>query len=333
MTAPSAPPIQREYNALTKAVALLDRSDIGRLSITGDDALDLIDRLSTNALQGLEPGHGARTVLTSNKGRIVDVLFVLREADSLLVLTGPDNQDKVSGWIDFYTIIEDVAIRDVTSETAMFSLAGPDAPATVRALLGAQVEPPEIHEAASAMIGGVRATIIRTDFIGMPAYDLVVGQTDGPRLRDALQETGAEPAGPEAMEALRVEMGIPAFGKELDESYNPLEAGLLHLISFTKGCYIGQEVVARLNTYDKVKKHLVGLRWNGDSPPEAGAPLLREGKQAGVATSAARSPRFTGGIGLGYVRKALATPGTELVMETTDGPKPVHVTALPLDGN
>jgi folate-binding protein YgfZ len=331
VTATSAPPIQREYDALTKAVALVDRSAVGRLSITGDDALDLIDRLSTNALQGLEAGHGERTVLTSNKGRIVDVLFVLREAESLLVLTGPDNQEKVSGWLDFYTIIEDITTRDITGETAMFSLVGPGAPATLRTLMPAQTEPPDADEAISAVIGGVQSTIIRTDFIGVPAYDMVVALTDGPKLRDTLLETGAEPAGFDPTEALRVELGIPAFGKELGESYNPLEAGLLPLISFTKGCYIGQEVVARLNTYDKVKKRLVGLRWNGESP-EAGAPLLREGKLAGVVTTAARSPRFAGGIGLGYVRKALAAPGTELVVDSSGGPTPVHVAALPLDG-
>jgi len=333
VTAPSAPPIQREYDALTKAVALVDRSAVGRLTITGDDALDLIDRLSTNALQDLEAGHGERTVLTSNKGRIVDVLFVLREAESLLVLTGPDNQEKVSGWLDFYTIIEDITTRDITGETAMFSLAGPDAPATLRALLGAQTEPPDADETISAVIGGVQSTIIRTDFIGVPAYDMVVALTDGPKFRDTLLETGAEPAGFDPTEALRVELGIPAFGKELGESYNPLEAGLLPLISFTKGCYIGQEVVARLNTYDKVKKRLVGLRWDGDSAPEAGTPLLLEGKQVGVVTTVARSPRFAGVIGLGYVRKAQATPGTELFLESPDGPTPVRVAALPLDGD
>ena len=329
MTAPSAPPIQREYDALTKAVALVDRSAVGRLSITGDDALDLIDRLSTNALQGLEAGHGERTVLTSNKGRVVDVLFVLRLVDSLLVLTGPDNQEKVSEWIDFYTIIEDVTPRDITGETAMFSLAGPGAPATLRALMPAQTEPPDADEAISAVIGGVQATIIRTDFIGAPAYDMMVADADGPQLRGTLVEAGAVPAGPDATEALRVELGIPAFGKELGESYNPLEAGLLPVISFTKGCYIGQEVVARLNTYDKVQKRLVGLRWNGDSPPEPGARLLLDGKQAGITTTVARSPRFAGVVGLGYVRKAHATPGTELVLESPGGPTPVVVTALP----
>jgi folate-binding protein YgfZ len=308
----------------------LDRSDVGRLAITGDDALDLVDRLSTNALQDLEPGHGTRTVLTSNKGRIVDVLFVLREADSLLVLTGPGNQEAVSSWVDFYTIIEDVETRDTTGETAMFSLAGPDAPTIVQSLLPAQTAILDPNEAVSAVIGGVQSTIIRTDFIGVPAYDMVVALTDAPKLRDALLETGAEPAGFEAAEALRVELGIPAFGKELGESYNPLEAGLMPLISFTKGCYIGQEVVARLNTYDKVKKRLVGLRWNGKSPPEEGASLLLDGKQAGIMTTAARSPRFEGGIGLGYVRKALAEPGTELVLESPDGPTPVLVADLPL---
>ncbi len=331
MTAPSAPPIQQQYDALTQAVALIDRSDIGRLYLAGEDALDLLDRLSTNALQDLAVGHGTSTVLTSNKGRIVDVLFVLQEADSLFVLTGPGNQETVSSWIDFYTIIEDVTSRDLTGETAIFSLAGPDAPTTLGALLPAQTEVPNAHEAISAVIGKVQATIIRTDFIGAPAYDIVVADTDGPQLRNTLLETGAEPAGVDVTEALRVERGIPAFGKELGESYNPLEAGLMPLISFTKGCYIGQEVVARLNTYDKVQKSLVGLRWDGDSAVASGTRLLLDGKQAGVMTTAAMSPRIAGVIGLGYVRKAHATPGSELLLESPDGPTPVRVTTLPFD--
>jgi len=181
------------------------------------------------------------------------------------------------------------------------------------------------------VIGEVQATIIRTDFIGDPAYDIVVSDTDGPQLRNTLLETGAEPAGVDVTEALRVERGIPAFGKELGESYNPLEAGLMPLISFTKGCYIGQEVVARLNTYDKVQKSLVGLRWDGDSAVASGTRLLLDGKQAGVMTTAAMSPRIAGVIGLGYVRKAHATPGSELLLESPDGPTPVRVTTLPFD--
>jgi len=331
VTAPSASPIQQQYDALTQAVALVDRSNIGRLSLAGEDALDLLDRLSTNALQDLAVGHGATTVLTSNKGRIVDVLFVLQETDSLFLLTGPGNQETVSSWIDFYTIIEDVTTLDLTGETAMLSLAGPDATTTLRALLPAQAKVPDAQEAVSAVIGDVQATIIRTDFIGALAYDIMVAKSDGPQLRNTLLETGAEPAGVDATEALRVGNGIPAFGKELGESYNPIEAGLMPLISFTKGCYIGQEVVARLNTYDKVQKSLVGLRWDGDSKIESGTKLLLDGKQAGVMTTAATSPRIAGIIGLGYVRKAHTTPGTELLLESPNGPTPVRVTALPFD--
>ena len=331
MTAPSAPPIQQQYDALTQAVALIDRSDIGRLSLTGEDALDLLDRLSTNALQDLSVGHGEITVLTSNKGRIVDVLFVLQEEDSLFVLTGPGNQETVSSWIDFYTIVEEVTARDLTGETAMLSLAGPDATTTLQALLPTQTEVPVAHQAVSAMIGDVQATIIRTDFIGAPAYDIVVSKTDGPQFRNTLLEAGAEPAEVDATEALRVERGIPAFGKELGESYNPLEAGLMPLISFTKGCYIGQEVVARLNTYDKVQKSLVGLQWDGESAIASGARLLLDGKQAGIMTTAATSPHIAGVIGLGYVKKAHAAPGTELLLESPDGPTPVRVTTLPFD--
>ena len=263
----------------------------------------------------LPNGSGAHTVLTSNKGRIVDVIFVLRQPDHLLLLTGGGSETRVAEWIDFYTIIEDAEVEDITAATSAVSLMGPGAPRLLASLAGPDASPVGDEGAAGVAIDGVPATAIRRDVGAIPAFDLIAPGSDGQALRKALVDAGARPVERDVVDLVRIEQGVPAFGAELSESYNPLEAGLQHLVSYTKGCYIGQEVIARLTTYDKVQKRLVRLSWPSDPGVSAGAKLMLDGKQAGVVTSAIRNPRTGNGAGLGYVRKALANPGTQLTSE------------------
>ncbi|MBM3932717.1 MAG: aminomethyl transferase family protein [SAR202 cluster bacterium] len=305
-----------QHGALKSGVALVDRSALGRLAVKGKDALDLLSRLSTNALLDLAPGRGMQTVLTSNKGRIVDVLTVLRQDDRLLVLTSPATRQKVAEWMDFYTFTEDVAVKDVTLDTAMLSLSGPRAGEVLDAMSCMSASALAPYEHVYTGLGDVEAMVARTDFTGLPGFDIIAPAAHAEALRNTLLSAG-EPLGiaaatQEAVEIVRIERGVPAYGKELGEDYNPLEAGLIGLVSFTKGCYIGQEVVTRLNTYQKVQKQLVALRWDGAADVQAGAPLMMDGKKAGVVTSAARLPGSGTGIGLGYVRKAQAEAGTKL---------------------
>ena len=287
----------------------------GRLRCTGEDSLDLLNRLSTNALVDLPAGSGAHTVLTSNKGRIVDVTYVLRRPDHLLLLTGAGNEARVAEWIDFYTIIEDTEIEDITAGTVAVSLMGPDARGLLASLAGLGAAPARNEDAAEVAIDGVHATAIRRDVGAIPAFDLIAPGADGPALREAVTEAGACPVGRRVVELARIGQGVPAFGAELSESYNPLEAGLQHMVSYTKGCYIGQEVIARLTTYDKVQKRLVRLAWPADAGVDPGSKLMLDGRQAGVVTSAIRDPRTGDGAGLGYVRRALSDAGTRLASD------------------
>ncbi len=303
-----------EYKALTQKAGLLDTSSYGRLAYSGEDARDLINRLSTNELMTLEEGSGAATVLTSNKGRIVDVLYVLRRSDDLLVFTSPYNGQKVVDWIDFYTIIEDIEVEDLADTTARLSVAGPGAAAALSELAAEGVSSLELNRSIQASIAGASLTILRSDFLKLPGYELIADARDKAALWTAL-ETAVTPIGTEAEEAVRIEQGIPVYGQELSEDYNPLEAGLIDQISFSKGCYIGQEVVARLNTYKKVQKYLMKLTWDTGVPVAPGAKLMLDGKQAGLVTSSAVSPVDGAGVGLGYVRKAQATAGTRLAVE------------------
>jgi folate-binding protein YgfZ len=293
----------------------------------GDDALDLLQRLSTQDLHALQPGEGAGTVLTSPKGRIIDLLGVLRFEEHLLLLTSPGRQSEVMEWIDRYTIIEDSELEDITERTHLFGLIGPRArEIAVTAVEEAQTPEPGHHVAA--LVAGQRVSLVRPGPLGADGLFVLVEEASDPEaVRGALLDAGAEAVSPEAYEALRVEMGQPAYGKELDERFNPLEAELRDFISFAKGCYIGQEVVARLDTYDKVQRRLMGLMPQGDAP-EPGARLEVDGKEAGTVTSVVYSPGLGRQIALGYVRKRHAEPGTRLTV-TGGGESEVEVAELP----
>ena len=303
-----------EYRALTSCVAVVDRSDVGRLIVTGEDALDLLNRLSTNELATLEVGSGAATVLTTNKGRIVDLLHVHRDEDRLIVFTSPGSQQRVAEWIDFYTFVEDVAVEDVTQETAMLSLTGLGSTGFLDKLTDGQASSLATFERLSAQVSGVSAGVYRSDFLSTPSFDIVVDAEHKDRLSAVLTERSAVTVGGSMVEAVRVQRGIPAFGKELTEDYNPHEANLVHHVSFSKGCYIGQEVIARLQTYKKVSKYLVGLRWEGEGPAP-GSFLAHDGRRMGIVTSAARLPHTGGNVGLGYVRKQFVDDGKTVADE------------------
>ena len=304
-----------QYRALTSGVALVDRSDAGRLVLTGNDALDLINRLSTNELATLQVGAGAATVLTTNKGRIVDLLHVHRSEDRLVVFTSLGNQQRVAEWIDFYTFVEDVTVEDVTSETVMLSLTGIGSTKFLDDLTDGQASSLATFGLLSAQVSDVDAEVYRSDFLGTPSFDIVIDAKHRDHLFKILTDEGAVPASADVVEAFRVQRGIPAFGHELTEDYNPHEANLVHHVSFSKGCYIGQEVIARLQTYKKVSKYLVGLRWDGGGPAP-GSFLTHSGKRMGIVTSAARLPLTGANVGLGYVRKGFVDDGTTVVDET-----------------
>ena len=328
---------EQEYWAAWKGGALIDRSHLGRLEMSGADSLDLLHRLSTQDLGSLEAGQGAATVLTSDKGRIIDLVTVYHLGDRLLLVASPENQDAVARWLDKYTIIEDSTTRDVTSETALLAFFGPGAPRLVEAVAGRSLEELPLYHHVEASVNGVDVRLARAqEPAGGGFHVLLPRRADVDVVHEALREKG-EGLGirlisPEAYEMLRIEAGLWAFGKEMDERYNPLEARMGPFISFDKGCYIGQEVVARLDTYDKVQKHLMGLALPQGQTPPSGAKLQAEGKEAGFVTSSTLTPAFGGPIAMAYVRARHAHPGTRLVLEGSNGPTEAEVVALPFKG-
>ena len=294
---------------------IVHHTDYGCLKATGEDALDLINRLSTNKVEHLEPGHWAPTVLTTDRGRIVDLLCVVHAGDHVLLLTSPGQQQPVIEWLDKYTIMEDLEVEDVSRSTAVVALTGAGADAAL-GLAGDEPEylPGRIYPAATVTVGGSEAIAVSRPLGGLPCRLLILPGDAADTVTGALAEAGAATADTDQWEILRVGSGNPAFGSEMGEPYNPLEAGLIGAIDFTKGCYIGQEVIARLDSYDRVQKYLAVLRFSGDADATVGASLAHEGRTAGTVTSLYRTP---GGElrGLGYVRTAAAVPGQTLELQ------------------
>ena len=290
----------------------------GCLKATGEDALDLLNRLSTNKVDHLEPGHWAPTVLTSDRGRIVDLLSVINAGESVYLITSPGQQQSVIDWLDKYTIMEDLEVEDVSATTAVLAVAG----AGAEAVLGLESGDPERlpglqYPAPTVSIAGTEAIAISSPLGTLPCCMLVCTTEVSGAIAAGLSSCGASEAGTDAWEALRVSSGAPAFGSEMGEPYNPLEAGLIGAIDFTKGCYIGQEVIARLDSYERVQKYLSVLTFSNGSDAAAGSPLYLDGRQAGTVTSVYRTP--AGELrGLGFVRTASATPGQVLELQAPE---------------
>ena len=303
--------VPAEYRAAREGAALHDASYVGRIRATGDDVLDLLHRLSTNDLASIPHGQGAPTILTSDRGRIIDLVTVLNLGDHVLLLTSPETPETVLQWLDKYTIVEDVTLEDVTASTAMISVMGPNAASLLGTLSCMDLASFQVHQSSQGTIAGVQCYIVRRELGNIPRYEVVVQGDDAEQVWREVAAT-AKPLGHQAYEALRVEEGVPEYGAELGESYNPLEAGLWGSISFNKGCYIGQEVIARLDTYQKVQRHLVSLSFAHDASVRPGIKLAWEGKEVGQVTSVAGVPTTGAQIGMGYVRKGAAEVGSRL---------------------
>ena len=301
---------------LSTDTAVFDVSSSGRLIVRGDDALDLLNRLSTNDLELMRPGDGMATVLTTNKGRIIDLLRVLHLGDHLLMLTSPGTQDRVVEWIDFYTFAEDITVTDIAPDTSQFLFVGDRAGNVLsEAGFGAWDLPEPLSHTTTDVGDGV-PVIIRADLGSIPAWEVIV-----PRGQD-IPADGIENLGATALETLRIEQGIPAFPSELNESHNPLEANLKPHVNFNKGCYIGQEVVARLNTYDRVQRFLCQLVVEDTITLEPGSALTVDGANAGEVTSSIP------GLALAYLRKRFYEDGATVQVEHATGP--VHATVSDL---
>ncbi|MFM8319525.1 MAG: YgfZ/GcvT domain-containing protein [Chloroflexota bacterium] len=299
----------------------------GCLQIEGDDRQAFLQRQTTNDVRRLAPGRSVTTVLTSPTARILDVLALLPQEQSILALTLPGLGAATARYLRSRIFFMDkVSLAERSQELAQLDLFGSQAAQALARLGLAELQP---GETADVSWSGQALRLLRW----LPGVGLglrLLAPADGlPAVREALLDGGLVEADEALYTVLRVEAGLPT-GAELSESYTPLETGLAALVSGSKGCYTGQEVLARQVTYDKVTQALAGLRL--EAPVEPGARLWSEtGEPAGSLTSAAESPAF-GWIGLGVVKRAQAAPGSLLRIGSRDGAA-ARVSVLPFAEN
>jgi len=303
------------YRALTEACGLVDRSERGKLALTGSEAKSFLQGQVTNDIEGLEPGRGCYAAFLTHKGKMLGDMRVLDVGDELLLDTERVALQPLFNMIRRYKLGQDVELHKRTLELALLSLEGPDA----HRVAGAE-DLVEEHANRRGEIAGQPVLLVATD-VGV---DIFVPAEGAEAVRGAL---GAPPVSDDTAEIVRVERGRPRYGVDLDEGVIPEEAGLNErAVSFTKGCYVGQETVARLHYRGKPNRHLRGLRL---SAPAAPGDALRLGeKEVGRLGSVAVSP-VHGPIALALVRRE-ASPGDTLTIG--DGAATAEVVALPFEG-
>ncbi|GIV17377.1 MAG: aminomethyltransferase [Armatimonadota bacterium] len=322
--------LSAEYASLRAGAVVLDMGTLGKLLVTGDDRIAYLQgQLSQDILPLQQAGNGAFSCLLKPTGQMLSDMVLFSTDDAIFVLTPPHTRRMVHERLTQFVIVEDVEITDVTEERTLLHVAGPLSPSILK-LFGLEEALPLWHSRVCTW-GGASLVLGRTDRCGEQGYDLLAPAGSTSVLWQALLDAGARPIGYEAFNVRRVEAGIPLFGIDMNENTIPLEAGLgERAISFTKGCYTGQEVIHRIFSRGHTNRSLVGLHLFGDVLPPYRAPISTgDRRDAGWVTSAVRSLALDGVIALGTVRNEYTMPGTRVVIQHEPSPIEAQVVPLP----
>jgi folate-binding protein YgfZ len=350
LVAEAAPPfvlafgeVPDEYRAALGRAALFDHADRGMVEVRGPDAAGFLHRLLANAVRGLAPGEGNRNLLLSSKGKVLFDVELAVEPERITLSVAPGRAAALAQALETYHFSEKLAIADVSDAHAPLSLVGPDAAALVERVTGVKPELAD-HATVAGAFAGAPVRVSALPIAGSPGRRVDGGPAPLEDLWRALCAAGARPAGRIAYDSLRVEAGWAEPGVDVDEGVYPQEARLERAFSLDKGCYIGQEVVAKIDTYGGLNKRLVALRVSHDDPVERGTRLFREDagewRDLGVVTSWAYSFALDTGLVLAYVKRRHQAGGTSFRLgdprsprgEATIVPLPVRAGALPPTG-
>lgn len=288
-----------EYEKLLHGAGFFIQSDAGYLRIQGSDRIEFIQRQTTNDLRLLKDDLAVKTVLTSPTARIIDVLYIILEQDSLGIITLPGRTQNTHQFLVSRIFFNDqVSLTDLSSKKTQILVEGPKA-AQVFEKLGLRV-PSEKYAVISDHMNDNPVKIIAQDGLVEKGFRIITTSTHERDFFKALSEFGASPISEQILDIMRVESGLPGPLGELTEDYTPLEINLDTFISPNKGCYTGQEVIARQITYDKVVRKMVGLSL--ENSVVSGSDVYADGRNIGKVTSFAMSPRF-GPIALAIIKR------------------------------
>ena len=365
----------REYRALTSTAALVDLTHWGVLRLTGADRVTFLNNMTTNDVAALSPGRACHSAATTVKGKLIAELFVLVREDELLVLVSQGDRRAVFETLDKHIIADDVTLEDATGRLGVLSVEGPKSREIVWRLFPNSPLPLDPLAFADLDYQGIPVTVLRGSVTGEKGYHVIVADEGIARIRDYLIQGGIaddmELCGSVAWNMRRVEEGLPWWGVDVTGDNFPKESRLDDVVDYEKGCFLGQETLARMHHRGHPNWLLVGLRCAQVAPPsfldlaneelptvaakpdavrahvdslglfdviDRGAPLFAggdasagEGKPAGRLTSLAFSPRLGAALFLGYVRQTMAGVGNEFVFSTGDDVAKTTITKLPIE--
>jgi folate-binding protein YgfZ len=324
---------QREYKFARESAALIDKNYRAVLLFTGKDRVRYLNAMLTGNVRDLTARHGNISLLLNPQGRILAEVETLALEDRLLVISYAMIRERLVETFDKFIIMDDVTLADVTDKFGTLALEGPKAAEIVRELCGVDLNALEDFAHAEKQVAGSSCRVIRTSSGEIPGADFLVTRENlsalWNALLDATRRHGGGPVGYEALNVLRLEDGVAWFGVDFDDNQIPHQAALESThISYTKGCYTGQEIVERVRSRGQIQRRRVLLRFAGDAIPRAGEPLFApsaensakdatenpagSGAEIGFVTRAARSPKFGAVIGMGYVRREQMDPGSKV---------------------
>ena len=303
--------VRAEFQALVADAGVYDLGWRGKISVSGGDRTRWLNGMITNNVRDLAEGHGLYAFLLNPQGRILADLYAYNLGSSLLVDTDQSQVGKVLEVFDHYIIMDDVEVA-IDEKLTSIGIAGPKARQVLR-IAGVEfpeAEPLQYHESTWR---NIQLTIVRGDTPTVECFELWLTPANVKSVWEALVQAGAKPVGTAALELLRIASGIPRYGQDIREKDLPQETGQQRALHFTKGCYIGQEIVERIRSRANVHRSFTGFEIRGPLPAP-GSKIQADGKDAGEITSSASLPVVGGeySVALGYLRREAALPGKQL---------------------
>jgi folate-binding protein YgfZ len=321
-----------DYDLAREHTALFEIPNRGLIEISGPDARTFLHNLSTNDTKTLEPGHGCEAFFATAQARAIAygilTSLVQDERELFWLDLDPGLAEKVMKHLDRHIISEQVELTDRSAEFVWLHVAGAEGRHVVSRAAGIASVP----ETPLQFVSGVSYSVRRHDPLGLAGYDVIVPSAAASAFRQELLDAGAQVGSPETYETLRIEAGTPIYGKDIDDNRLVMEVGrTAQAISYTKGCYLGQEPIVMARDRGHVNRTLLGVKASVDVPLPHDTKLFRDGKEVGQTTSSIISPRF-GSIALAYIRRGNQGPGTVLEFDAGAVKGTAVVTALPFSG-
>lgn len=328
---------EKEYRSITKGVGVRSLAGNVILKFTGDDVLDFLHRVSTNDVKNLGVFKHKNTLFTNEKGRLIDRTTLMKIGDYFLLAGSPDPDEKLKNWIEKYIIMEDIKVEDVSNNYTIFELYGGQTNSFMTMLCGEKINDLDGENITIGETGSIKTYITKLMGVNnIDKYWIIVDAKNATELVKYLKENKSafdiNFIGDEVFEYFRIQNGIPKSPNEINANYNPHEVNLIKEVSFTKGCYIGQEVIARLDTYDKVQRNMKGIKLQLDKSFELPIQLIdAEGGEAGEITSLIKSKQNEFYIGLALVRKkSLEKTGDVFALISTKDKIKINILDLPI---